>query len=837
MPVLPMPNPAARRLSLALTVALALGGCTSVQRAAQGGDVQAVAKALAAGKDVNMADARGRSLLAIAAENGQLAVMRELIARGADLERPDADGMTPLYLAAGANQLPAVQELVVAGANVNSLNTPQAMTPLFPAAESGYKAVVEYLLSRGAKADLRAADGQTALSRLARVNARSSQSDGPGTAQLLIAAVRASGGKKGFAAYVNQADSAGFTALHRAAASNNAALLPLLLQQGARSDAPASVPAADEAAVIVPEVSVFADPSRQLKGGLSAWLPRRQGSGDKAEEGAAAPADAPAMVTGWSPLLSAALHCQAGEASVKALLAGGAQPLASASNGRTALQLLARCAGPDPAPVVAAIVARARGAKGGSAALRQHLNAADAGSGETALLAAVARQHGALVDVLLGAGADANQADKAGLAPLHVALAAGQAAPVQRLLAARANPDRANPQGVLPLVQAVEQGQPEVVQALLAGGARVNVTLAQGGTPLHRAVAGRNPAIVQALLAARAAPDARDGAGKAPLHLALDAGDAALAGLLLGAGASPDLRNSDTRTPLVQAVQAGDSAMVGMLLQHRADPDALAGKATPLYWAVQNNRLDLARQLLAARANPDIALEGEGWTPLHKAGSDGNTAAYEMLLAAGANRQLRNREQRTPDDLVRERAERLAREAEAERQRKLQAEQNSFQWGKFAALAVGAAAGGIGELDSATQANVVMGMMQDSMAGQQGVSNMQSAVNSSLQQGSGAGGTPAPAGNGPQDWTPEPEILGGSAACPDYDANNYKQVWEANKSGPDVQLHSQCAAALNYYAMYLNARQKGYTKEQARVTYDAYLASARTAKAFYDSTR
>ena len=152
-----------------------------------------------AGKDVNMVDGAGRPLLAIAAERGQLAIIRELVSRGADLEKKDSRGMTPLFIAAGYNQLPAVQELVVAGATIESRNTELEFTPLMPAAESGYNAVVDYLLSKGADAAARSSDGQTALSRLAWVNARTSQSNNVGTAQLLLGNLRARLSKKAFA--------------------------------------------------------------------------------------------------------------------------------------------------------------------------------------------------------------------------------------------------------------------------------------------------------------------------------------------------------------------------------------------------------------------------------------------------------------------------------------------------------------------------------------------------------------------------------------------------------------------------------------------------------------
>ncbi|MDD2701351.1 MAG: hypothetical protein PHH36_08950 [Sideroxydans sp.] len=58
---------------------------------------------------------------------------------------------------------------------------------------------------------------------------------------------------------------------------------------------------------------------------------------------------------------------------------------------------------------------------------------------------------------------------------------------------------------------------------------------------------------------------------------------------------------------------------------------------------------------------------------------------------------------------------------------------DAFQWGKLVALAMGAAAGGMGHLDSATQVQLAGGMVADSMPGQQGISNTQSALNQRLE--------------------------------------------------------------------------------------------------------
>lgn len=835
-----------------IVAAALLAGCTSMQKAAQSGDVQTVIKGLAAGKDVNMADANGRPLIAIAAERGQLVIIRELIGRGADLEKKDGLGMTPLYIAAGSNQLPAVQELVVAKAAIESRNTDLGMTPLMPAAESGYKAVVEYLLSRGAKADVRSSDNQTALSRLARVNARTSQSDSVGTAELLLGKLRAGASKKALPDYVNQQDRSGFTALHRAAGNANSELIAFLLQNGANPNIAATLSEGNEKAAIAPEVSAFAKQAANASSGLNALLPMLQQTlaagrpAPRVEADVVTPAPVQAEITRWTPLLSAAQHCQAAESSIKALLAAGANPLARASNNRTALQILAECEQGDPAPALKLVLERAK-TKSSATDFRQFINEQDGASGRSALLSAVTRSHAESTRLLLAAGASPNVAGKDGVAPLHVALAAGSNEVARHLLAAKANPNQANGAGIEPLYWMVSNRNADAVKLLLSAGARPNAAAPDGFMPLHKAAANGDVAIINALLAAKANPDAVLEGVDAPLHIALAKGDTTAATALLSAGANPNLKKRDGTSPLYNAVSQNNVEIARLLLTKGAKPDLTFNGTSPLYMAVQNNNLPIVQLLLNAKANPDVSLPEHKWTPLHKAAYDGNAAAYQLLLASGADSALRNRENKTAADLVREREARLLREAqeraEAERQRQLQAqqaEQNSFQWGKLAALAVGAAAGGLGELDSATQSNVIMGMVQDSMAGQQSLSHTQAAAqsaSSSMQSGASSSAMSQGASGTPQSWIPEPNTLNGSAACSGYTDTNYKEFYGANSNGPDVQLHTLCAAAYNYYSMYLNAKKQGYSKEGARPTYDAFLATAKTVEDFYANTR
>lgn len=113
-----------------------------------------------------------------------------------------------------------------------------------------------------------------------------------------------------------------------------------------------------------------------------------------------------------------------------------------------------------------------------------------------------------------------------------------------------------------------------------------------------------------------------------------------------------------------------------------------------------------------------------------------------------------------------------------------------------------------------------------------------------LRGGPGGGsGAPAPSGNvgaaapARKSYPARPNILSGHPACRGYTVDNYKQYFQQNSKGPDVQLHSLCAGAYNYYWMYLNAIKQGYSQADSDRTYAAFTDSAKVAINFYETAR
>jgi len=276
----------------------------------------------------------------------------------------------------------------------------------------------------------------------------------------------------------------------------------------------------------------------------------------------------------------------------------------------------------------------------------------------------------AMVEFLLGRGADISAKAWQGKTPLHTAVEEGFQAVTEVLLANKANVSAQDDSGETPLALAARHNQPKIQQMLLAVGANANVEDNSGRTPLSYAAESGSPEMVKALLAAKADPNG--GKLDTPLLVAIHQRDAATAELLLQAGANPNAKSKDDwqptvlgalgrpvgrgwDTPMFRAIATDQFPMVQLLLKFKADPNGLGPDGSPLIFAALPHPGILAA-LLDAGANPNqpnnYAANGvvqQSESPLMAAVGnsfydtlDGNLAAAKLLLAHGADPNARN---------------------------------------------------------------------------------------------------------------------------------------------------------------------------------------------------
>ena len=238
------------------------------------------------------------------------------------------------------------------------------------------------------------------------------------------------------------------------------------------------------------------------------------------------------------------------------------------------------------------------------------VNAAEA-DGTTALHWASYRDDVTTVERLLSAGADVEAANQYGARPLSLAAAGGYAQTLAALLEAGADPTLMTA-GVPPILSAARTGNVEAVRVLARHGADVNAKEPlRGQTALMWAAAEDHPAVAQALIDLGADVHASsDGDGLGPsssdptyvVHITFD------------------LRNPERGfTPLLFAARQGALETARVLVASGANVHETApAGSSALLIAINNYHYELAAFLVDSGADP-AATDPDGYTALHAA--------------------------------------------------------------------------------------------------------------------------------------------------------------------------------------------------------------------------
>ena len=155
--------------------------------------------------------------------------------------------------------------------------------------------------------------------------------------------------------------------------------------------------------------------------------------------------------------------------------------------------------------------------------------------------AAISRDDGGALRVLLERGVDPNTRNPSGLSGLFLAVRGGALRSVDVLLAwPRVDVDPRTPQDETPLMLAALKGHLALAERLVKSGADVNKT---GWTPLHYAATGGHGPVIRLLLEHHAYIDSESPNGTTPLMMAARYGTPGAVKLLLEEGADPLLKN------------------------------------------------------------------------------------------------------------------------------------------------------------------------------------------------------------------------------------------------------------------------------------------------------
>lgn len=259
----------------------------------------------------------------------------------------------------------------------------------------------------------------------------------------------------------------------------------------------------------------------------------------------------------------------------------------------------------------------------------------------------------AMAILLLESGAEPDRPDADRATPILLACKSGFKRLVKSLLRKGVNLRAQTYGGVFSygetaLSIAAGNGNREIVRMLLEAGADVNQPLRKGVTALASAAASGDVTIVRELIAA---------GGKASgiaLFAPIRAGRVDILTELIAAGADVNVVDRWGNSVLGSAVQSGHIGIVQAVIRAGAKLDVVSGGRTPLILAVCNERAELVKSLLAAGAKVD-ARDIYRCTAAMEAAVRSDVAVLKMLLAAGANPRLKNKNGKTAISLAGER--------------------------------------------------------------------------------------------------------------------------------------------------------------------------------------
>ncbi len=251
------------------------------------------------------------------------------------------------------------------------------------------------------------------------------------------------------------------------------------------------------------------------------------------------------------------------------------------------------------------------------------------------------------VEEAIRAGVVLDTPGSVGLAALHFAVRDNHPSVVDALLAGGANPDVGTDEfhhldriGSTPLHVMLwrfydDDSEPAMIERLTAGGAGPNASTAAGWTPLMVAISHQRSrgAEIDALLDAGADVDRRDIHGNTALMMCVAWDRDVSAQRLRTAGAS---EQGLSEILLHRAAEHGDIETIQTLVGNRVDVDHIFG-CTALGSAAADGHTEVVRVLLAAGADPNLRASSTEPTPLMSASYWGDYEAVCLLLDAGAD--------------------------------------------------------------------------------------------------------------------------------------------------------------------------------------------------------
>ncbi|KAJ5985345.1 hypothetical protein N7499_008376 [Penicillium canescens] len=208
------------------------------------------------------------------------------------------------------------------------------------------------------------------------------------------------------------------------------------------------------------------------------------------------------------------------------------------------------------------------------------------------------------------------------------------------------------------LHEAAREGRDQVVESLLnANPKSALVKDDDDRLPIHWATAYNRLQIVELLMGAKGFdPDVEDGSGWTPLMIAASlkgaAGDAIIE-RLLRKGADVSIKSNSGQNALHFASSKSNTSTVRTLIANKCSARVKDKRGQlPLHRAAAVGSVPILKILLEEGKSPVNATDGDGFTALHHAISEGHGDAAILLLKSGAEPEKRDSDGRLAIELV-----------------------------------------------------------------------------------------------------------------------------------------------------------------------------------------
>ena len=236
----------------------------------------------------------------------------------------------------------------------------------------------------------------------------------------------------------------------------------------------------------------------------------------------------------------------------------------------------------------------------------------------------------------------------------------GDRAAALKLLAERADPNTVGPDGTTAIMFAAHNDDLALVQALIKAGANVKLKNQFGTSAINEAAIIGSAPIIDALIKAGADANFKNPEGETPLMEAARSGKLDAAKRLLDAGADVNAKEGwGGQSAIMWAAAQSQPDMIKLLASRGADVNAIGkvnqwerkvlgeprpkdmnkGGFTPLLYAAREGCIECAKNLIAAKADPDLQ-DPDGLTALNMAllNMHFNFAAYMVTTGADLDR-------------------------------------------------------------------------------------------------------------------------------------------------------------------------------------------------------